>query len=411
MKRQIMSLVMLVAASAAIFQIYAAAPTSAVQHTPGEINYQGKLVKPDGNLVPDGTYTLDIRLYRVPTAGTAAWGGRYATYVKDGYFNLMLGGAAGSSVTPTPTYAHNALWRALWPDPAIASGEKNSLYLEVTPISGPASHGLTMSVALTPRQNLLAAPYAFRAQTAEYANQAFDAFKANGAFTAGFDTGNSTIAFRTYKSGTLPFLDIGVNGSGETKLQSAITRVNSAQLIVSSTTQSFTSGAGGFTVNSGAGNIAMSGNNATMNMGGNVTISGAGTLGTVVGSSSRPLRLMGSTVEGRGPVVWNKPSASHVGERPFIVQQFSLTVPAGKSIEVFTLDRNAGDYSAMVVAWGTSSSTITTQRLEPLFYDTASNWYLRIGRTPSTSATSYTVSVLFINKYMVDDQRNPTVGP
>jgi len=410
MKQQIISVVMLMAVLAAVFQAYAAAPTSAVQHTPGEINYQGTLVKTDGSPVTDGTYTLAVRLYRVSSAGSAIWGGQYVTYTKGGYFNLMLGSAAGSAVSPTPTYAHNELWRALWPDPAIASAQKNTLFLGVTPVSGVAAQ-LVYGTELAPRQNLLAAPYAFRAQTAEYANQSIGNFKVNGTFEAGYDPLLSSVILRTYKSGSAPFIDIGVNGSGETKLQSTTTRVTSGQLIVSSPTQSFTAGAGHFTLNSTTGNINLSGKDATIDMSGNVNIKGAGTLGTVIGSTSKPLRLMGSSIDGRGPVRWNKPSADMIGESPFTVKQYSFTVPAGNNMETFTLDRKAGDYSAMVVAWGTSS-VVTTQRIEPLFYDTVTgNWYLRIMRTPNTITAAYTVSILFVNKHMVDDQRPASVGP
>jgi hypothetical protein len=405
MKREIMSVVMLLAVSAAIFQGYAEAPASAEQHTPGEINYQGRLVKPDGSLVPDGAYTLDIRLYRVATSGSAIWGGRYATYVKDGYFNLMLGGAAGSDVSPTPTYLHNELWRALWPDPTINSDQKNTLFLEVTPISAPASHGLTLGSALNPRQNLLAAPYAFRAQTAEYANQSIGDFTVNGAFSARYEP-LSPFAFRTYKSGTAPFVDIGGNNTGETKLRSATTRVTSNQLIVSSPTQSFSAGAGGFTVNSGAGNVSVGGNNATIDMDGNVTIKGAGSLGTMIGSTSKPLEIMGNSIFGRGPLVWNRPNASTAKESPFIIKEYPLTVPSGQSTWYFDLGFKVQGYSAMVVGWNTGTG-YTTHALQPLYEDpiSTSNWQLRIRRSPSTGSAVYNVTILFVNKHLVDDQR------
>ncbi len=409
MKQQIMSVVMLMAVSAAVFQAHAAAPTSAEQHTPGEINYQGKLVKTNGDPVADDTYTLDIRLYRVSSGGTAVWGGRYATYTKGGYFNLMLGGAAGTGVSPAPPYPHNELWRALWPDPAIDSDQKNTLFLGVTPVSG-AGTELTWNVELTPRQNLLAAPYAFRAQTAEYANQSIENFTVNGAFSARYEPA-SPFAFRTYKSSGAPFVDIGGNGTGETKLRSATTRVTSDQLIVSSATQSFTSsGTGNITVNSGTGNVTIGGNNATIDMSGNVTIKGAGSLGTMIGSTSKPLAIMGNSVAGSGPLVWNRPTSS-TAESPFLIRDYTCTVPAATSSGYFDLGVKSSEYSATVAAWSTASSSVTLHRIEPLFTDgSTAKWQLRISRYPVTSATTYKVSILFINKHMVDDQRTAWPG-
>ena len=105
-----------------------AVPSSAVQNTPGMINYQGFLAAP-GQMpyYADGTYTFDIRLYRQLSGGIAVWGGTYSTYVKSGYFNIMLGGDTGAPIaggTP-PTYTHNQLWKALWPDPATPADQKN----------------------------------------------------------------------------------------------------------------------------------------------------------------------------------------------------------------------------------------------------------------------------------------------
>ncbi|MDD2598334.1 MAG: hypothetical protein PHO37_03790 [Kiritimatiellae bacterium] len=414
MKKQLILMFMTGALSVGTFSAFAAAPTSAVQHTPGQINYQGKLVKTDGNLVTDGAYTLAIRLYRVSTAGTAIWGGQYVTYVKGGYFNLMLGGAAGVAVIPAPTYAHDALWRALWPDPAIPSEQKNTLFLGVTPVAGVAGQ-LIYGSEITPRQNLLAAPYAFRAQSAEYANQAYAAFKVGGAFEAGYNpAAPSSIALRTYMQGSAPYLDIGVSGTGETKLQSAITRVTSGQLIVSSPTQSFTAGAGNFAVNSGAGNITMGGNNATINMSGNVNISGAGNDGTRVGTTSRPLMLSGSQIAGRGPLLWNTPDYNLVGEKPFTVRSYTVTVAAGATSKTFALTRSesdptpmtVSDYSAMVVGWSVNT-TFTTHKLETIFYSDG-KWQLQVTRSPTTGNAVYSVTILFINKHMIDDSRTVT---
>ena len=162
----------------------AAVPSTITEHVPGTMNYQGRLVGPTGSAYADATYTFDIRLYTVANGGTPLWGGTYSSYVKDGYFNIMLGAQGGAALAGT-SYTHTDLWKALWPDSANGA-VADPLYLGVTPwqnglgvLVDPASR-----TELSPRQTLMTAPYAFRAQTAEYANQAGGNFAVGGSITA-----------------------------------------------------------------------------------------------------------------------------------------------------------------------------------------------------------------------------------
>ena len=148
---------------------------------PGTVNFQGLLRDPaTGNPYKDGIYTLECRLYTALTGTKAIWGAKYQAYVREGYFNIMLGstGTPLSGCTyPNPT----DLWKALW-----YSGDNRELYLGVTPWQG--SDGQTIADAdkrkeITPRQQLLAAPFALRAQKAQYADAAVTDFKVPGDLT------------------------------------------------------------------------------------------------------------------------------------------------------------------------------------------------------------------------------------
>lgn len=158
-------------------------PESITAHVPGTINYQGRLVGLNGAPYTDATYSFDIRLYKTPNGGTPLWGGTYTAFVKDGYFNITLGGTNAVDLAGT-TYTSEHLWKALWPDPANGA-PSDSLYLGITSWQGANGSLINLidRTELSPRQTLLTAPYAFRAQTAEYADQAASDFVIGGNLT------------------------------------------------------------------------------------------------------------------------------------------------------------------------------------------------------------------------------------
>jgi hypothetical protein len=76
------------------------APSSSVSAATGinhQINFQGKLVNPDGTNVTDGSYSIVYSIYSVPTAGTALWTETQTVTLANGIFQVNLG-----SVTPLP---------------------------------------------------------------------------------------------------------------------------------------------------------------------------------------------------------------------------------------------------------------------------------------------------------------------
>jgi len=143
---------------------------------PGQVNFQGLLRDPvTGNVYSNGLYDLECRIY-TSNGTTPLWGGKYQAYVRDGYFNIML----GSSATQLSgcTYKPTDLWKALW-----YNGANRDLYLGVTPwqhADGTTIVDAEDRVEISPRQQLLATPYAFRAQKAQYADGATGDFDVKG---------------------------------------------------------------------------------------------------------------------------------------------------------------------------------------------------------------------------------------
>ncbi|MBR0067126.1 MAG: hypothetical protein IJQ00_05990, partial [Kiritimatiellae bacterium] len=155
----------------------AAVPSSVTQFTPNMMNYQGHLYDAANySDYAEGSYDIQCRIYASETGGAPLWGGRYSVYVKDGYFNIMLGDSSGSALSGT-TYSHNQLWKALW--------ENNDLWLGVTVEQDYMNNPISSPRELSPRQRLLAGPYAFRAQAAQYANASYGDFTVGGSLLLG----------------------------------------------------------------------------------------------------------------------------------------------------------------------------------------------------------------------------------
>ncbi len=68
---------------------------AAVAQAPQTISYQGVLTDGNGNVAPDGNYSITFKLYNVPSQGTSLWEEEQSVPVSQGIFNAILG-----SVTP-----------------------------------------------------------------------------------------------------------------------------------------------------------------------------------------------------------------------------------------------------------------------------------------------------------------------
>ena len=123
-------LLVIILASLAAAVVYAAIPPM--------INYQGKLLKPDGTAAADGTYAMTFAIYPVATGGVAVWSEpNPSVQVKKGLFSVLLG-----SLNPLTAYS----------------------------LDGPERYfGVTVGTdaEMTPRQQITAVAYAFKAAVAD----------------------------------------------------------------------------------------------------------------------------------------------------------------------------------------------------------------------------------------------------
>ena len=282
----------LVCGIAALFAVttLADAPESATQFTPKLMNYQGYLADPStGKPYADGIYNLECRLYRVAVEGTAIWGGKYSVYVKDGYFNIMLGDSSAEELEGT-TYASAELWRALWSDSSVAENERNDLWLGVTPLENSKNNTITTPTEIKPRQQLLTAPYAFRAQSAEYANESPGDFTVNGKLKV------SEIAVPSGQSLTI---------NNNLSVSNEVTTIQSS------------------------GNTSISaGGNLNMSASGNAALSASGTATVSAGGDMYVSPATNGTLYCQGASLW-KSSASGEYKKPFIVKRVTVNVHGG----------------------------------------------------------------------------------
>lgn len=383
----------------------AAVPSSATQNVPGTMNYQGYLADPTtGAAYADGIYTLDIRIWNSDVSTTASaclWGGRYSVYVKDGYFNLMLGDSSAAELTSAdgvlPTYKNADLWKALWG----ASATDTVRYLGVTPRQNAKHANITSPTEIAPRQQLLTSPFAFRAQHAQYADQAQAGFSVSGNLTV---SGNATV------NGTISGPIAASAGSSLGPVKTSSSTVNLGNGYTSATSENAsslpasvydvgkylyfysyysmyfkpTAGSMNFTVPSGyymnvtgAGTFRSEAVNNTIGGTGATKISGRGASSLdLKGSGAMTIASTGgnATLEGLMTTVsstdndlWLKSSAdidfdcdnlyfsdSGSFNKPIKIRQVSVTIPAGQKSAHYTLDESV--YKWMVGGWSPLST-------------------------------------------------------
>ena len=393
MKAAVKSMFAAVAASV-VTGVFAAVPSSITKFVPETMNYQGYLANPStGTAYADGIYTLDCRLYRSSSGGTAIWGASYSVYVKGGYFNIMLGDSAGQAVkstvtgTAATTYTPTELWKALWYDTAVS--EKNNLWLGVTPHQGAGGATLSSLSEISPRQQLLAAPYAFRAQAAEYAEQSIGAFKVNGALTV---TGSlslpSSFQFGHIKD-TSTQLTLGgtSNASSNPYIYGYANYMNLYAYY--SMNFSTTSGGYNFTVPSGksfviksAGNFAVTNTTTTMKTSGTTTIE-AGTL------------------KMKGALTYGQYSGTGF-VKPFVLKKVNFHVS-----ERSCLIESNGDYNWIVAGFDSDPVGSWNGELAECYTKLVSGkWYVYVKRfTSGSEEDTLTVHLLGIHRSISSDNR------
>ena len=130
--------------------------------TSSTLNFQGRLLTDTGALVPDGSYNIEFNLYDVDTAGTSQWtetrlnSSAQGVTVTNGFFSVYLG-----DITAFPNTINwdQELWLGM-----TVRGTGSCAFAACTPTDA----------EMTPRFQLTALPYAFRAGAlADSAGNAF----------------------------------------------------------------------------------------------------------------------------------------------------------------------------------------------------------------------------------------------
>lgn len=184
--------VVLLALLSAWFLLFTPSPkASALTTVPTKMNFQGRLTDASGNIKPNGTYNMRLKLYTVSTAGSAVWSedrlvsATQGVTLTNGLFSIQLG-----EITSLPASL-------------FASG---ALYLEVelpTPATATSSTPTWTEGPMTPRNQMATSAYAYNAETIDGIDSAnlaqLDAnntFSGNNIFT-GTIQGNSSLTLGT----------------------------------------------------------------------------------------------------------------------------------------------------------------------------------------------------------------------
>jgi hypothetical protein len=295
-----------------------------------------------------------------------------------------------------------------------------------------------------PRQELLTAPFAFRAQSAQYASEAKENFTVGGNLTVnGTTTFSGTInaSTGTQSVGPIRASSTSVNlGNGYTSatssnrasLPSSIYNVGQYLYFYSYYAMNFKPTAGNinFTVPSGydmkvtgSGDFisdvpvnTIGGTGATTIKGGNVNITGTTTVNgyfTVNGSAIRltdtagdQLELYNGHIYGNGDLSWKKAS-NGLTASPFQIKDVDVTISSSQKSTTVVID-STDDYYWTVAGY---NATVLSGRsiLEMRAFKNASGgWTLRVTLDSAPSASSkFEVLVLGVNKKMASYTYNP----
>ena len=162
---------------------------------PAAVNYQGTLTDNLGNPVTNGYYQVQFCIWDSPAltgAGDYIWGRSYPLYVAvGGLFNILLNDDGGLVTTPGTPAATSLLSAFAGP----------SRYLGLTITANPQG-AIASPIEISPRQQLVSAPYAMQAQNA------------TAAVSAGFATNAASLVNETKgRVVSITGTNVVVNGS------------------------------------------------------------------------------------------------------------------------------------------------------------------------------------------------------
>ena len=132
---------------------------------PALVSYQGRVTDNTGTLIGSTApvnRTVEFRLYTLVTGGTPIWAESQVVTISAGEFSVLIGNGTGISGLTGPSAPAATPFRTF--ATALNSSGSAALYLGVTVDDGNAS---TTDVEISPRQQLVAGPFALRAGVAE----------------------------------------------------------------------------------------------------------------------------------------------------------------------------------------------------------------------------------------------------
>src|SRR5260221_3885526 len=133
------------------------------------INYQGQLLDASGTPMPAGDYTVEVRLFPVESGGGAIWGPQ------------VFSGQSGIGYGPKVSVVNGRFNLVLGPQDTGTNGlagvltANSSVYIELKVGTGSP---------ISPRQQVLSAPFALSAANAAFAGNATNTQNAFSAITA-----------------------------------------------------------------------------------------------------------------------------------------------------------------------------------------------------------------------------------
>ncbi len=143
----------------------AASALAQTASVPPYLSYQGRVTDSSGVLVGNTApvnRTVQFKLYTTSTGGTAIWAETQVATISAGEFSVLIGNGAGISGLTGPAAPAVTPYKTL--ADILNSTTSLTLYLGITVDDGNAS---TTDVEISPRQQLVAGAYAFRAKVAE----------------------------------------------------------------------------------------------------------------------------------------------------------------------------------------------------------------------------------------------------
>lgn len=146
--------------TATLLAAFAALSTPAFANVPSLMSYQGRVSDASGALIAATTpvnRTVTFKFYSASTGGTPLYAEAQTVTISAGEFSVLLGNGTGVSTFKGPSAP------ALTPYITLSSIMTGTVYLGVTVDDGTSA----ADVEIAPRQQIVSAAFAFRAQVAE----------------------------------------------------------------------------------------------------------------------------------------------------------------------------------------------------------------------------------------------------